>query len=490
MAPKRSTKSGTRSVSAPARRNTRSSNTTPDLPPSTQTKSQEIDVPLNDAQAPKIRVPASLTASKGASEVASNHSKDKHDLHDTRHEKRSHKRKRDEASKRKHKDRHKESHRSFKLSSKGEPREKVRRRKDGECSETDSSNSFLSGQHGSNSRFCGADVHQKRGRSSDTAPHKEGYKEHRSKRVKSCKETFSFDDSRENCVTLNQPLGTEEVVHKHKNHDLGKEGHYMGAVSSSKLTRSDRDENFLKGQGREMGSAGRKDKVLEVELRQKALENFLRHQDGSWKTDLYGPLSDVDTMQLATYDEQDGQILGEVGNRCERAVGNAINIDRPKEAHCLPCTSNTVMPLGGNCLAVENDNNLEEGEIQSDEETEHENASFTRARVLHEHVDGKPHAIKDDCEKQDDSRIFSGREIERAGVSSAVSCLKLKQEPSQEQAVKDSPGVDLASAQHDGSDNFQEKTMSVMRGGELVQVSYKVYIPKRAAELARRRLQR
>ncbi|MCO5607156.1 hypothetical protein L7F22_061349 [Adiantum nelumboides] len=437
-------------------------------------------------------------ASKGASDVASNHSKDKHDPHDSgiradgssRHEKRSHKRKRDEASKRKHKDRHKESHRSSKLSSKGEPREKVRRQKDGEGSQTDSSNSFLSGQRGSNSHFRGADVHQNRGPSSDTAPHKEGYKEHRSKRVKSCKENFSLDDSRENCATLNQPLGTEEVVHKRKSPELGKEGHYTGAASSSKLTRSERDEIFLKGQGRETGSAGRKDKILEVELRQKALENFLRHQDGSWKTDSDGPLSDFDTMELATYDEQDGRILGEVGNRCERAVGNAINVDRPKEPHCLPCTSNTVMPSGGNCLAVENDNNLEEGKIQSDEETEHENASFTRERVLHDHVDGKPHAIKDDCEKQDDSRIFSGREIERAGVSSAAPCLKLKQEPSQEQAVKDSPGVDLASAQHDSSDNFQEKTMSVMRGGELVQVSYKVYIPKRAAELARRRLQR
>ncbi|CAM8995299.1 unnamed protein product [Rhodiola kirilowii] len=39
----------------------------------------------------------------------------------------------------------------------------------------------------------------------------------------------------------------------------------------------------------------------------------------------------------------------------------------------------------------------------------------------------------------------------------------------------------------DGS-QFQEKTMSVMRGGELVQVSYKVYIPKKAPAVARRRL--
>lgn len=37
---------------------------------------------------------------------------------------------------------------------------------------------------------------------------------------------------------------------------------------------------------------------------------------------------------------------------------------------------------------------------------------------------------------------------------------------------------------------FQQKTMSVMRGGEMVQVSYKVYIPQRAATLAKRQLKR
>ncbi|XP_042491062.1 uncharacterized protein LOC122070898 [Macadamia integrifolia] len=41
-----------------------------------------------------------------------------------------------------------------------------------------------------------------------------------------------------------------------------------------------------------------------------------------------------------------------------------------------------------------------------------------------------------------------------------------------------------------GSSQFEQKTMSVMRGGEMVQVSYKVYIPKKAPALARRQLQR
>ncbi|KAK9938036.1 hypothetical protein M0R45_014796 [Rubus argutus] len=41
----------------------------------------------------------------------------------------------------------------------------------------------------------------------------------------------------------------------------------------------------------------------------------------------------------------------------------------------------------------------------------------------------------------------------------------------------------------DGS-QFEQKTMSVMRGSEMVQVSYKVYIPKKAPALARRQLRR
>ncbi|CAI9757040.1 unnamed protein product [Fraxinus pennsylvanica] len=40
------------------------------------------------------------------------------------------------------------------------------------------------------------------------------------------------------------------------------------------------------------------------------------------------------------------------------------------------------------------------------------------------------------------------------------------------------------------SSEFEQKRMTVMRGGEMVEVSYKVYIPKRAPALARRQLRR
>ncbi|KNA07644.1 hypothetical protein SOVF_169800 [Spinacia oleracea] len=42
----------------------------------------------------------------------------------------------------------------------------------------------------------------------------------------------------------------------------------------------------------------------------------------------------------------------------------------------------------------------------------------------------------------------------------------------------------------DGDTQFEKKSMFVMRGGEMVQVSYKVYIPKKIPALARRQLKR
>ncbi|KDP45869.1 hypothetical protein JCGZ_15313 [Jatropha curcas] len=57
-----------------------------------------------------------------------------------------------------------------------------------------------------------------------------------------------------------------------------------------------------------------------------------------------------------------------------------------------------------------------------------------------------------------------------------------------------SVGRDLSlNKEHDDgkeSSQLEQKTMSVMRGGEIVQVSYKVYIPKKAPALARRQLKR
>ncbi|KAL7087625.1 hypothetical protein ACP275_13G078800 [Erythranthe tilingii] len=55
--------------------------------------------------------------------------------------------------------------------------------------------------------------------------------------------------------------------------------------------------------------------------------------------------------------------------------------------------------------------------------------------------------------------------------------------------VSDEHGLEQNDEAKDGS-QFKKKTMSVVRGGEVVQVSYKVYIPKKAPALARRQFKR
>ncbi|XP_062090597.1 uncharacterized protein LOC133796913 [Humulus lupulus] len=62
-----------------------------------------------------------------------------------------------------------------------------------------------------------------------------------------------------------------------------------------------------------------------------------------------------------------------------------------------------------------------------------------------------------------------------------------------ELSLKSSPGdtkSDTLQEEAKEGSQFEQKTMSVMRGGEMVQVSYKVYIPKKAPALARRQLKR
>ncbi|XP_021719288.1 dentin sialophosphoprotein-like [Chenopodium quinoa] len=63
-------------------------------------------------------------------------------------------------------------------------------------------------------------------------------------------------------------------------------------------------------------------------------------------------------------------------------------------------------------------------------------------------------------------------------------------EASASASVSDEQCTNDSTNKADEDAQFQQKTMSVMRGGEMVQVSYKVYIPKKAPALARRQLKR
>ncbi|KAL4554321.1 hypothetical protein LXL04_039541 [Taraxacum kok-saghyz] len=91
--------------------------------------------------------------------------------------------------------------------------------------------------------------------------------------------------------------------------------------------------------------------------------------------------------------------------------------------------------------------------------------------------------------KEEKSAAYSGPESSRSQPNETQESIEVK---------KSTVGVETPLKEEDkeGSketnDNsqFEKKTMSVMRGGEMVQVSYKVYIPNRAPALARRQLKR
>lgn len=75
-----------------------------------------------------------------------------------------------------------------------------------------------------------------------------------------------------------------------------------------------------------------------------------------------------------------------------------------------------------------------------------------------------------------------------ADINSACGAAAL--EPSSLKSATIETGSDKPQEEaHQGS-QFEQKTMSVMRGGEMVKVNYKVYIPKKAPSLGRRQLNR
>ncbi|KAK4255834.1 hypothetical protein QN277_008779 [Acacia crassicarpa] len=80
------------------------------------------------------------------------------------------------------------------------------------------------------------------------------------------------------------------------------------------------------------------------------------------------------------------------------------------------------------------------------------------------------------------SASTSGKDVDKP-------CVSVIGKPSTESLPVESSLNNLQGEASQGS-QFEQKTMSVMRGGEMVQVSYKVYIPKKTPALARRKLKR
>lgn len=93
------------------------------------------------------------------------------------------------------------------------------------------------------------------------------------------------------------------------------------------------------------------------------------------------------------------------------------------------------------------------------------------------------------------NKILSELPNVAVGISDPSKTDKAPESATSEAAPSQTPvtgehGSTESSKADDGGSEFQQKTMTVMRGGEMVQVSYKVYIPKKTPALARRQLRR
>ncbi|KAG8386347.1 hypothetical protein BUALT_Bualt03G0139400 [Buddleja alternifolia] len=95
--------------------------------------------------------------------------------------------------------------------------------------------------------------------------------------------------------------------------------------------------------------------------------------------------------------------------------------------------------------------------------------------------------------EEDKAKHISGSDASpEAGATNACSSSTVKMTEPTSSVGPISGDQNLEEQQNEAQDGseFKQKTMSVMRGGEMVQVSYKVYIPKKAPALARRQLRR
>ncbi|KAL1537885.1 hypothetical protein AAHA92_26688 [Salvia divinorum] len=142
--------------------------------------------------------------------------------------------------------------------------------------------------------------------------------------------------------------------------------------------------------------------------------------------------------------------------------------------------------------------------ISDDQETNQRNGLLAMQREIvklpdSEHVEEKPQMANPsitppcnasalvECSKGDKNSHSPAAEVKAEsgnGVSPGARVTKASSSNAEPVSGEHSSG------QTKDSSEFEQKTMTVMRGGELVQVSYRVYIPKQAPALARRQLKR
>lgn len=282
-------------------------------------------------------------------------------------------------------------------------------------------------------------------------------------------------------------------------------------ISSSDLVGKNDDEE--KGKSEASGSAGSLGvEDLETILRQRALENLKKFRGGSQtnvKTPAIQKGMNDSTVNISSKEENKSVQLVSL----RKDAANVILASEGSKQHRLPATRNDsgwgrdgkdpegsdggdkgddVASLGNNNasapipkekvnvgISSKSSNPREISQESLNTRANVKQGTLSKETVLMTRNKGKESAAEpaQSIEPQSDNKIKSLHDSTQDQPSSPGSI------------AADVGSGNSQDATKDGSE-FEQRTMTVMRGGELVQVSYKVKIPKRTPALARRQLKR
>ncbi|KAK1395580.1 putative dentin sialophosphoprotein [Heracleum sosnowskyi] len=290
-------------------------------------------------------------------------------------------------------------------------------------------------------------------------------------------------------------------------------------VKESKLSSADRidqsDRASLKGTGYKIEidtsttTAGSGSEDLETILRQKALENLMRfrgphrnakppsHHENKSERNVKSLTAKADDVQNRSSKQELSSGVGETGgtnqhsrrtmrtNSSRFVQTEEMKLDgRDIEIESSTANQRVVHPSDGVDISVKSESNTSPLMEQPQESS----LEQVPPSPLSGHVQGTSPTPKNVIQKSaaEKAETVAGSIGDNQNVGVIDACV-----------APESSSIKPISEEHNSKpqdeskgNSFEQKTMSVMRGGEMVQVSYKVYIPNKAPALARRKLQR
>ncbi|GLT69699.1 hypothetical protein SLA2020_418300 [Shorea laevis] len=238
---------------------------------------------------------------------------------------------------------------------------------------------------------------------------------------------------------------------------------------------------------------------LESILRQRALDN-LRKFRGGMQTNLNIPANQKDN-KIANVNTPSKEKAESVWLKSTREDGaRVVTASQVSQQFRLPAArkDSSGLPLDGKTLEGGDDG-------KGSQTAEHDVASARdkvapacspkeKVNVASSSVSIKPRGLRRELTNTTLKQSSASQEHSQAMLIPKSEGNESAEKPPQSAESQSDNKNDVSSDKlQDGTkegSQFEQKTMSVMRGGELVEVSYKVYIPKKAPALARRQLKR